>query len=67
MTLTPAYGRDYKSQKEVMADVEANKDFIIRDITSPLDGKPASPSDFKGQTVQIRYGRSLAKVMVVNL
>jgi len=29
-TLTPAYGRDYKSIKEVKADFDANKDFILQ-------------------------------------
>ena len=30
MTLTPAYGRDYKSKKEIEADLKANKDFILQ-------------------------------------
>ena len=29
MTLTPAYGRDYKSKKEVQADLDAGKDFKV--------------------------------------
>lgn len=29
ITLTPAYGRDYKFAKDVKADWESNKDFII--------------------------------------
>ena len=29
MTLTPAYGRDYKTAAAVRADWEADKDFII--------------------------------------
>ncbi len=28
-TLTPAYNRDYKSKKEVLADWNANKDFVL--------------------------------------
>ena len=28
-TLTPAYGRDYKSAKEVKADFVAGKDFVL--------------------------------------
>lgn len=39
LTLVPAYGRDYKSAKEVVADWEANKDFLINDISSQFDGK----------------------------
>jgi len=48
MTLTPAYGRDYKSKKAVLADWEAGKDFIIADIMSKWDGKPANKSDLVG-------------------
>lgn len=29
MSATPAYGRDYKSKKEVQADYDADKDFIV--------------------------------------
>ena len=32
MTLTPAYGRDYKSKKAVLKDWEAGKDFMINDM-----------------------------------
>lgn len=35
MTLTPAYGRDYKSAKEVKAAFDAGADFAI---ASPFDG-----------------------------
>lgn len=28
-TLTPAYGRDYKTKKEILADWEAGKDFVL--------------------------------------
>lgn len=34
VTLTPAYGRDYKTKKEFMADFEAGKDFIINTIST---------------------------------
>ena len=29
MTLTPAYGRDYKSKAAVLADLKADKDFLF--------------------------------------
>lgn len=32
MTVSGAYGRDYKSGKEMKADWEANKDFVIRSL-----------------------------------
>jgi len=71
MTLVPAFGRDYKSQKEVLADWDANKDFIIQDISSRWDGKPANKQDFENDpdgpdSVNIRY-KKLTMVMVVKI
>lgn len=63
-TLTPAYGRDYKSVKALKEDIKANKDFIINDISSPWDGKACSPTDFKGEQVQFRYNK-LQRVVVI--
>ncbi len=57
ITLTPAYGRDYNSKKAVMEHLKANKDFILNDFSHPSDGRLCSPSDFKGQKVQVRYKR----------
>ena len=56
MTLTPAYGRDYPSRAAALADWQAGKDFIIRDISSPYDGKPCSIRDMT-EAVKIRYKR----------
>ena len=57
ITLVPAYGRDYKSKKEVMKDFNENKDFIINDISSRWDGKPANKNDLikDHDEVKIRY------------
>ena len=63
ITLTPAYGRDYKSKKAVIVDIEENKDFIYKDFTSRWNGKPCSPSDFKGQSIKFRYSK-LTKIFV---
>jgi len=62
-TLTPAYGRDYKSQAALLADIEANKDFVLNDVSSRYHGRYCSPSDFPGESVQYRYAK-LRKVMV---
>lgn len=32
MTVSGAYGRDYRSAKAALADWEAGKDFVIRDM-----------------------------------
>lgn len=69
MSLTPAYGRDYQSKAAVLADFNDNKDFIIADIMSRWDGKPANKSDLQAageKMVNIRYD-NLRKVAVVKL
>lgn len=38
LTVIGAYGRDYTSKKEVMADWDAGKDFQIDDMSSRWDG-----------------------------
>lgn len=55
--LTPAYGRDYKSAKAVIADYEGGKDFILNDITSQWDGKYCSIRDFPEEVIQLRYNK----------
>ena len=57
MTLTPAYGRDYRSMKEVIADMLAGKDFIIADAFHKYDGKPINRQDLLGQQVNVRYSK----------
>jgi hypothetical protein len=57
-TLTPAYGRDYKSAKAAKADWKAGKDFIIANIMHPYDGKPMSIRDAQpGESFMLRYNR----------
>lgn len=57
LILSPAYGRDYKSQKALLADFNAGKDFIIRNFGHPYEGKPANKQDLKSQRVQFRFAR----------
>mgnify|MGYP003977255775 FL=1 len=69
LTLVPAYGRDYKSKREVIEAWDAGKDFIIQDMSSRWDGKPINKSDAKSsgiQNVNIRYKgmRSVAVIKV---
>lgn len=69
LTLVPAYGRDYKSKKAVLADWEANKDFLIQDISSPHNGRYINKQDaasLKGTTLNIRY-KSLTQICVVKV
>jgi hypothetical protein len=68
LTLVPAYGRDYKSKKEVMADWDGGKDFRICDVSSPDDGrylnKDNAVKTMKGTALNIRYKR-LTMICVV--
>ena len=56
-TLTPAYGRDYKSSKEAKQDYLSGLDFILNDVSSPYNGKYCSCRDFVGEFVTLRYHR----------
>jgi hypothetical protein len=65
MTLVPAYGRDYKNKKDVLADFNAGKDFVIADFLSPYDGKPANKQDLVDEKrIHIRY-KKLTQICVV--
>lgn len=55
MTLTPAYGRDYKSKAEAISAFESGKDFIATDYQK--SGAYNINEMTIGQTVQIRYKR----------
>lgn len=69
MTLTPAYGRDYKSAKAVKEDWAAGKDFVVADVMDPYCGKPINREDAVKAgitTVNIRY-KKLTQVCVVKV
>lgn len=61
ITAVPAYGRDYKSGKEVQEAWDANKDFRIEEMFHPDDGRMVNKQDAekysKGTTFNIRYKR----------
>ena len=54
ITMTPAYGREYKSAKAAKASWYAGDDWIINDITSRWDGKPATHKEID-QQVKLRF------------
>ena len=55
-TLTPAYGRDYKTQADAEDCFNSNRDWILRDIRSPWDGKPINKEQCCiGSTVVLRF------------
>ena len=52
-TLTPAYGRDYKSRLAAIESLEAGKDWL-----SQPENKPCSIRDLQpGATVTLRFGQ----------
>ena len=64
MTLTPAYGRDYKTAKAAKNAWVNGHDFIIADMSSPWDGKPTNIHDEHAGYINIRYNQ-LRKVTVI--
>ena len=59
MTLTPAYGRDYKSRNAVLTDFHNNKDFkaVGYGYDSRLINKEQVPN---GTSIQFRYNNLLS-------
>ena len=69
VTVTPAYGRDYKSKAAVKADWDADKDFIIASFMDRWHGKPANKADLVGAGythVELRYAK-LTKLIIVDV
>jgi hypothetical protein len=61
LELTPAYGRDYKSQKAVKEDWNADKDFVEAFSGSYINKSGAAAG---GYSVTIRYAK-LQKVLAI--
>ena len=56
LTVLPAFGRDYKNAKAVLADFNTNKDFIICDFFSAFDGFYINAEQIAvGDTLAVRY------------
>lgn len=66
LILTPAYGRDYRSKKAAVLDLESNKDFVIENFDSPDCGRYVNAEQITGQRVQLRFDR-LRKVAIVTV
>jgi hypothetical protein len=69
ITITPAYGRDYRSKKAAQADLDAGRDFILCDLTSPWDGRPINRPQLAEQgarQVNVRFGKG-RKVAVLTV
>jgi len=55
MTVTPAYGRDYKTAKAARASWNGNQDWVITDLFHRYDGKPIN----KSQADEAKYSITL--------
>ena len=66
VTVIPAYGRDYKTKKAVLADWKAGKDFIIHSYGHRYDGKYINKEDADrgGETVSIRYAGRTKQLII---
>ena len=53
ITVQPAYGRDYKSAKQALADWAKGNDFRINQLSHPDNGRYISIRD--NQAVEIRF------------
>lgn len=62
MTLVPAYGRDYKSREDVLKAWTDGKDFTIRDISWPDNGRYVNVGDAENPELADRNGNCLAKL-----
>lgn len=65
LTLTPAYGRDYRSRAAVLEAWQAGSDFVIASF-GPDSGRYVNREDLVGKptTLNIYYGK-LRKVTVI--
>ena len=65
LTVVPAYGRDYRTKREVAEAWANGKDFRISDFFSPDDGRYVSIRDCPPNTqIHVRYDK-LRKVTVI--
>ena len=66
ITLTPAYGRDFKNGKEAEANFRAGKDWVVADVMHRYAGSYCSIKDLAGETVKLRFKKN-ANFKVIKL
>ena len=67
INVLPAYGRDYKNKKEILADYLANKDFQVSDITNHpyLNKNDCLKMEIACLIVRYRNNQRLASINVI--
>lgn len=63
--VVPAYGRDYKNQRDVRADWNAGKDFLSTSVIGSMGYINKQDAENLKLKVIVRYDRNL-KVLAVN-
>jgi len=66
VTVSPAYGRDYKSQKEVKEAWESGKDFVVQSMFNGGYINKQGALEQGVSTVNIRY-KKMSNVVVVKV
>lgn len=66
MTLTPAYGRDYKNKLEALKDFHNGKDFIFHTIQGTGYGNRNDLINMKIKEVNIRY-KNMTQIIVAKV
>lgn len=64
ITLIPAYGRDYKSKKAIIADLDNNLDFILASSGQYINKSQLIEANMLN--INVRYSR-LTKIAVLKL
>jgi len=65
ITVIPAYGRDYKSEHDVLVDWRAGKDFLmVNQSRSYINISDAEKFGVPQRQIRIRYNRKRSLVIV---
>lgn len=66
--LTPAYGKDYVTEKQVSEAYNQEKDFILENVLDHYCGKPCNKSDLMTMSeythVKLRYAKKTELVIL---
>jgi hypothetical protein len=63
ITLIPAYGREYDTERQAVSDFEKGRDWVIASI-HPYQGAYCSIRDLDGYDVTLRYNYNRDSVVV---
>lgn len=63
--VSPAYGKDYKTKKELMEGYDAGHDFQIHDFNHPEYGRYINKQDHPvGTTLMVRHNRNMRQTPI---